>query len=91
MERVSVMGRVHFVGHDRFCLCGEQYRQKGLFAGSGDMLGKPTHDPVDCPACAKLYCQVKNAPWNEVEDRALDTGIYAAVGIDHREEDGDEH
>lgn len=37
------------------------------------------YDPVTCNDCAKLYCQIKNAPWNEVEDAAMDRGIYDAV------------
>lgn len=36
-------------------------------------------EPVTCPECAKLYCRIKNSPWNEVEDAAMDDAIYDAV------------
>jgi len=79
MERVSVMGKIHFVGHDLLCLCGQPYKQRGLFAGAGDLLGKPTTDPVTCPWCARLWNQVKNAPWNEIDESIAERAIYNAV------------
>ena len=36
-----------------------------------------TSAPVTCPDCARLYCAIKNAPWHEVADAAMDHGIDA--------------
>jgi len=81
MERVKVKGLTHFVGSGRFTICGMTFGDCDLF---GKMMGtgEKSTDPVDCPECAKLYCRIKNTPWNEVEDKALDQGIYAAVKTD---------
>lgn len=46
---------------------------------------KETADLVNCPDCAKVYCAVKNEPWNThqtFEDETLDVGMYAAVEKD---------
>ena len=79
MKRVkSENGIVHFVGAHNKTLCGS-------VMSCNDLLGKPlfsmaaTQKPVTCPNCAELYCRIKNAPWNEVEDDTLDKAIYDAV------------
>jgi len=44
-----------------------------------------TEEVVTCKDCAKVYCSVKNEPWNTqapFEDETLEAGIFAAVGKD---------
>lgn len=79
MKRVQVDGRTHFCGCHLTTLCGLPIVQRDLL---GQPIGhaKESNGQVDCPDCATLYCQVKNTPWNEVEDTTLDRGIYAAGG-----------
>lgn len=86
MERVSIEGVVHFNGCHNCTLCGVDYekmlKQLMLFtvAPSRDALkSRFTTAPVTCPDCARLYCQVKNAPWNEVQDAAMDRAMFDAV------------
>ncbi len=42
---------------------------------------RETRDRVNCPECAKLYCAVKNAPWNEVDTDILTRAAYMAPAL----------
>lgn len=90
MERVSIGGVVHFNGCNNTTLCGVNYakmlKQLTLFTVTPNVNAKKSHfvtAPVNCPCCATLYCKIKNSPWNEVEDAAMDRGIYDAVRENH--------
>lgn len=48
---------------------------------------------VNCPGCAKVYCAVKNEPWNTqepFEDEVLDRGIHDAFEPDTKGENESE-
>jgi len=90
MERVKDNdGKVHFRGVCQKTICGRVTDCK-------DLLGKPlfamsnTGKPVTCPDCAKLYCRIKNTPWNEVDDAAMDKAMYDAVKLDDEMDVGNE-
>ena len=81
MKRIKDGSRVvHFVGCSLpYTLCGKDIgtRQADLFTGEGLTAVPETSAPVTCHDCAKLYCQIKNAPWNEVDDKAMEIGMFA--------------
>lgn len=81
MKRVSdSFGVVHFKGNGDATLCGTHDSVKDLFGVEiAKRSMRPTHDPVTCPDCARLYCEVKNAPWNEVEANILERATFDAV------------
>lgn len=79
MKRMkSTSGVVHFAGCNGRCLCGVACEDEVR-----DLIGvihkpmKETPDPVTCKDCAKLYCEIKNAPWHEVTDAAMEHGMFA--------------
>lgn len=79
MKRVERYGTVHFRHpvRDRYALCGESLGRDLLDEGATE-----TKDRVNCPKCAKVYCAVKNEPWNTqgpFEKQTLCDGIHAAV------------
>lgn len=80
MKRVLVDGFVHFDNrHSKMVtLCGHSKFQTSLI---GEELNecRETAEPVNCPECARLYCEIKNAPWNEVKSDCLIHGTFSAV------------
>lgn len=70
MKRVK-FGDVHFMGEHDHTLCGQMAFDEDLL-GKAVPVMQPTEERVTCPACARLYCHVKNAPWNEVDDSVLE-------------------
>lgn len=88
MERVKDEKRsvVHFKGLNGRTLCGLERleRNDDLFASAGKNW-PDTSESVNCPDCAKLYCRIKNAPWNEVDGDILDAACYTAVKPDTEE------
>lgn len=68
---------VHFLGANNCTLCG-----KNCFTKSGDLFTfnvvrwPDSTCAVTCPDCAKLYCEIKNAPWHEVADAAMEHGMF---------------
>jgi len=82
MERVKDNdGAVHFVGVHKKTLCGRVHECNDLL-GRTFILWKKTSLPITCPDCAKLYCRIKNTPWNEVDDAAMDRAMFDAVKPD---------
>lgn len=75
---IDFNGDIHFKGAHHHTLCGLPYSEPNLL-GERTWLMHEVSNPVTCNDCAKLYCQIKNAPWNEVEDAAMDDAIYDAV------------
>lgn len=81
-------GVVHFrnPGNREMTLCGQtavSNGEVGLFGDNAE--AKPFNESKDiviCLLCAKVYCAVKNEPWNSVEDTAMDFGMYEAVKDD---------
>lgn len=71
-------GFVHFSTGSKMALCG--YQSRDLLGNCESM--KMTGDPVTCPDCARIFCQIKNSPLNEVESNVLEVATYAAVGVD---------
>ena len=79
MKRViDFNGVIHFAGARNSTLCALPDSEPNLL-GDRTKLMHEVSEPVTCPECAKLYCQIKNAPWNEVNDDAMDGAIFAAV------------
>lgn len=73
MTRIrGVNGEVHFRNPANAfrTLCGK------------DASALETSEQVDCEKCAKVYCAIKNEPWNSVQDEAMDKGIMEAVKED---------
>lgn len=71
-------GKTHFLGDSGRTLCGKSRVVEDLFHDKCDEWPITT-DRVTCEACARLYCQIKNSPWNEVEAEVLSKATYAAV------------
>lgn len=68
-------GTVHFAGaHDR-TLCGELTFDLDFTGHRIDTM-TDTGAVVTCPDCARLYCQVKDAPWNELDAGVLSAAVY---------------
>lgn len=80
MRRVIVDGVVHFDNRHSMTvtLCGHS-KVFGSLIGENVNESKETTEPVDCPECSRLYCEIKNAPWNEVKSDCLTHGIFSAV------------
>ena len=81
MRRITdTSGTVHFIGipERHVTLCGSSTATKDLL---GNMIDRATEtiSPCTCRECATLYAAIKNAPWNEVQDDALDFGMFAAI------------
>lgn len=69
---------VHFVGANGCTMCGVLTTEPDL-TGHPLELMRETCEAVTCPDCARLYCQVKNAPCNEVDGPTLERATYDAV------------
>ena len=78
---IDFNGTVHFRGTRNSTLCALPDSEPNLI-GERTPIMHEVPDPVTCPDCAKLYCQIKNSPWNEVEDATMDKAIYDAVKPD---------
>lgn len=77
MKRIiDFNGDIHFNGAHYHTLCGLPNSEPNLL-GERTWLMHEVSEPVTCPECAKLYCQIKNAPWNEVSDGAMENGMYS--------------
>lgn len=77
MKRLKGSDIVHFAGNGDMALCGVSCISEDLFGTCAAL--HDTSDAVNCPDCARLYCQIKNAPWPEVETAALQKGMLDAV------------
>lgn len=75
---VDPNGKVHFDGANGCTLCGisRDVVTEDLIGVTHAQMPE-TSAPVTCPDCARLYCAIKNAPWHEVADAAMDHGIDA--------------
>lgn len=75
---VDPNGKVHFIGANGCTLCGisRDVVTEDLIGVTHTQMPE-TSAPVTCPDCARLYCAIKNAPWHEVADAAMDHGMAA--------------
>ena len=83
MKRITDGKAVHFVtANANMCLCGEPAQRivEELLGPRAEPFAT-TDARVNCPKCAAVYCAIKNAPWNQVEDDTLDRGIFDAVKV----------
>lgn len=81
-------GTVHFgnPAHHLRTLCAVKAEDIAVTLLGAERTAWPvTVERVTCPNCAKVYCAVKNQPWNALgpfTEDALERGIYAAVQPD---------
>lgn len=80
MRRIAAGGTVHFAGSGYHTLCGANAFDASL-SGLAVPVMRETRDRVNCLECAKLYCAVKNAPWNEVDTDILTRAAYMAPAL----------
>lgn len=86
LVRIADGERVHFRNpcDDGLTVCGKPARSgqpPDLFNPSQYKPYPVTDKPVDCPACATIWCAAKYEPWHAVEDQAMDRAMLAAVGV----------
>ena len=86
LVRVTDGKTVHFRNPcDRLLtVCGSKATvpMDGYLGGLGtEQPMRETGTPVNCPACATIWCAAKYEPWHAVEDQAMDRAMLAAVGV----------